>query len=291
MAQSLIQKQLGEFFKYLKIVKKRSTPTIEHYRFYLGRFLNWAKIDDINKINSQKIKAFKLWLGKQKNLAKKNLKSTTQNYHLIALRSFLKYLKQHGNQSLVTLSIKLSKVNHKAPEMIATADIEKILNSPASTNKPEIIKLRDRAILEMLFGSGLSVSELVNLKIKDLDFKKAEINIIKSNLKSRLASLSNQTAFWLKKYLSERKDKDNFVFVSHDRALGGRELMPLTARSVQRIVKYHSQKAGFSQRITPHKFRYYFAASLKKRGNDIKEIYERLGHNCLSTTKNYFGNS
>lgn len=229
------------FEKFLKNLKngEKNPTTINNYNFYLNRFLGITRISKPRDINPETIRSYKLKLNKIKNKQGKFLSPATQNYHLIALRAFLKYLNQEKLNDLNYKKIILFPHKIKKGESPGKAEIEKILEVPLKTNVSDIIKKRDKAILELLFSSGLKVSALVKLK-------RSEITKIDS---------SHQARYWIKEYLKKRKDNSEFLFIRHDRASRLKTINPLTTRSIQRIIQGYTKKAGINKKITPESFR------------------------------------
>lgn len=226
--------------------------TLNNYQFYLSRFFNLMNLSETEEINYQTIRAFRLKLNKLK------LSLSTQNYHLIALRAFLKFLNKENINNLDPKKISLYPVKKKGAEIVSTKDLEKIMEAPEEEKIPEIIKKRDKLLLELLFSSRLKVSMIAKLKRKE----------------TNSLNLSQQGKYWLKEYLKKRKDKSEYLFIRHDRAkpkiishppaslkrsFGGRgkpyAISPLTPRSIQRIVAGYAKQAGLRQKITPESFR------------------------------------
>lgn len=285
-----IQKLIQEFLEYLEIEKNRSRATIRNYQFYLERFVNWAKIVTPEKINLELVRKYRLWLNRLKVKKDQTLKKSTQNYHLIALRSFLKYLSKRDIESLAPEKIELAKMPERSVEFLEGKDLENLLNAPLKTEEPEIIKMRDKAILELFFSTGLRVSELCQLTKEQVNFKKDEFTVRGKGDKPRIVFLSNQAKFWLKKYLDLREDIEPFLFIRHDRAaLKNKSLLKsnLTPRSVQRIIKKYAKIAGIPKKITPHTLRHSFATDLLNNGADIRSVQALLGHSSITTTQIY----
>jgi len=280
-----------EFLEYLEIEKGRSKKTVDNYEFYLKRFFNWAKIKDPNQIEQDLVRNFRLWLNRLKDQAGQPLKKNTQNYHLIALRTFLKYLAKRDIKTLALEKIQLAKMPDRQIEFLTGSDLENFLAGPLKIDQPEIIKFRDKAILETLFSTGLRVSELANLKKKDINLSKDKFTVYGQGAKQRPVSLSNQAKHWLKKYLDSRQDKSGYLFTNHDKASLKRSQKKddkgLTPRSVQRIVEKYAKIVGLTQKITPHILRHSFAAALLKNGTDIRSVQAMLGHSSPATTQIY----
>ncbi|MFA5075966.1 MAG: site-specific tyrosine recombinase/integron integrase [Patescibacteria group bacterium] len=300
------------FLEYLEIERGRAQATIRNYDFYLQRFFNWAKSKNksfkIEDVDSSLIRQFRLWLNRATDDHGKNLKSSTQNYHLIALRSFLKYLAKNDIRSLAPEKIELARQSERHIEYLEGSDLERFLAAPLQINKVEIdqdgndyianiIPLRDKAILEMLFSTGLRVSELVHLQKDQINLAKEEFTVRGKGDKPRVVFISNQAKFWLRRYLATRRDGSDYIFVSHDRAnksrvpspesRGVEEVSFLTPRSVQRLIKKYARLAGITKKITPHTLRHSFATDLLTSGADIRSVQSLLGHASITTTQIY----
>lgn len=281
-------KQLkNQFLEYIEIEKGRSLKTVENYDHYLTRFLNFTKNDSPAQITDNSVREFRLWLNRQslKNLGKPNetLNKKTQNYYLIALRSFLKYLARQEVKTLPAERIELAKVSERTLDLITTEELSRLLNSPKGTDLKD---LRDRAILELLFSTGLRVSELCSLT-SDVDLRSDELSIRGKGGKVRVVFLSGDAKKYLRAYISARKDMSDALFVqtpSNSPLAGGEGL---TRRSIERIVKQHAIKAGISKKVTPHTMRHLFATDLLGNGADLRSVQALLGHSSIVTTQIY----
>ena len=320
-----IKKYLKEFLQYLEIEKNRSTRTIENYRFYLKRFFRWMDTSKpnfkIRDIDNEAIRNYRLWLNRLVDEKTKNpLKKNTQNYHLIALRTFLKYLAKRDVGSLAPEKIELAKMPERNIEYLEGDELLRILDAPLRrkkkrlaprpqgiTNEPTLIQLRDKAILELLFCTGMRVSELTGLTREDVNLKKDEFTVRGKGDKPRVVFISNSARHWIKQYLGTRKDIDPALFVSHDKAANGRVTRvrlddtttnvrgnknkksekSLTPRSVQRLVEKYARIAGVARNITPHSLRHSFATDLLANGADIRSVQTMLGHSSITTTQIY----
>jgi len=291
MATSKLQKLAQDFLDYLEIEKGRAAKTVENYKFYLKRFFVWANINDPGKISQDMVRNFRLWLNRQKDTAGQPLKKNTQNYHLIALRAFLKYLAKRDIKTLAPEKIELAKMPDRQIEFLEGTDLENFLTAPETIDQPEIIKLRDKAILETLFSTGLRVSELAGLKKDDINLNKDEFTVRGKGSKLRVVFLSNQAKHWIKKYLEARKDMSEYLFTNHDKAGKKRNKVKedkgLTPRSVQRIVQKYAKIAGITKKITPHVLRHSYATDLLSNGADIRSVQTMLGHSSITTTQIY----
>ncbi|MDP2630060.1 MAG: tyrosine-type recombinase/integrase, partial [Candidatus Uhrbacteria bacterium] len=214
-----------------------------------------------------------------------SLKKSTQNYHLIALRSFLKYLQKCDVKCLSPQKIELAKQGTRSVAFLEPDELARLRNAPDDT--PGIIGLRDRAIIEMLFASGMRVSELSNLKIDQINLKRDEFTVKGKGSKHRVVFLSDDAKKALKEYLAKRRDTSPYLFVSHDRAKNGREANALTPRSIQRTIEKYATAAGITKKITPHTLRHTFATDLLRNGADIRSVQSMLGHESITTTQVY----
>ncbi|MFH1867134.1 MAG: site-specific tyrosine recombinase/integron integrase [Patescibacteria group bacterium] len=288
---------IHDFLEYLEIELGRSKLTIRNYDFYLTRFLVWLRTSLKKKskpqdITADQIRNFRLWLNRFQSRGGQELSHTTQNYHLIALRSFLKYLRKRDLVSLAPEKIELAKQQERQVEFLEGSDLERLLEAPFKTNEAHIIKLRDKAILELLFSTGMRVSELVSLKCDQINLLKDEMPIRGKGGKVRVVFLSTTAKNHLKKYLDKRIDLDPALFIGHDRAAKGREKgksasHPLSTRSVQRAIEYYRKVAGITRKITPHTLRHSFATDLLSSGADLRAVQTLLGHASITTTQVY----
>ncbi|MDD5043819.1 MAG: tyrosine-type recombinase/integrase [Patescibacteria group bacterium] len=291
---SPLAKLLGEFLDYLEIEKNRSRMTRRNYEFYLGRFLRWLELKKSRlapeDITAENVRQYRLWLNRLAEDSGQPLKKSTQNYHLIALRSFLKYLAKRDIKTLAPEKIELAKIGERTVEFLEGSDLEKFLEAPLLIKNPDIIKKRDKAILETLFATGLRVSELSNLKIDQINLKKDEFTVRGKGDKPRVVFLSNQAKYWIKEYLDARTDPNPFLFMGHDRASAKREMKKipkLTPRSIQRLVEKYAKVAGLTKKITPHTLRHSYATDLLMNGADIRSVQAMLGHASITTTQIY----
>ncbi|HCC22531.1 hypothetical protein A2480_03465 [Candidatus Uhrbacteria bacterium RIFOXYC2_FULL_47_19] len=296
MSQQGIIKLIGEFLTYLEVERNRSERTVRNYDFYLRRFFEWANWPTASGITLDMVRKFRVWLNRLKDERGNTLKKNTQNYHLIALRSFLKYLAKRDIKTLVPEKIELARMPERTVDFLEPNELDRLMEAPVSdasglvrvaVNLP-LIKLRDKAILEMLFSTGLRVSELAGLTREMVNLEREEFTVRGKGDKPRIVFTSNQARYWLKEYLNRRQDVEEFLFVSHDRAARGRDAeRSLTPRSIQRIVEGYAHKAGITKRITPHVLRHTFATDLLRNGADIRSVQSMLGHSSITTTQVY----
>ncbi len=282
---------IKEFLEYLEIEKNRSRKTIRNYNFYLNRFLEWAKNPRPEQINLEMVRQYRLHLNRINDRFGRALKKNTQNYHLIALRAFLKYLAKRDIKTMSAEKIELGRMSERIVDFLDGADLERLLEAPIKNQNEEtsITQLRDKAILETLFSAGLRVSELASLKREQIKFDREDFTVRGKGSKPRAVFLSNQARYWIKKYLDARGDVSPFLFVSHDPASAKRNSIEegLTPRSIQRIVEKWAKAAGITKEITPHTLRHSFATDLLQNGADLRSVQELLGHSSVTTTQIY----
>lgn len=293
-----ILKLIREFLEYCEIEKNRSQLTIENYAHYLHRFANFAQKTGITKvchINLDLIRNYRLMLNRLEDAQGKRLKLITQNYHIIALRAFLKYVIKRDFPTLSPEKIELAKNPAREVGILKNEELERMLNQVLTESK-EILRLRDTALLLTLFSSGIRVSELVNLKKEMINFKTGEFTVKGKGDKLRLAFLSEPTVNALQKYIQKRHDNHPSLFLAHgktsesvDRQISGLagKQTGLTARTVQRIVKKYALLAGVTHGVSPHTLRHSFATDLLQNGADIRSVQTLLGHSSITTTQIY----
>jgi len=284
---------ITDFLEYLEIEKGRSEATLRNYDLYLRRFSQWAKDPSPRSITSPMIRSYRIWLNRYHDpRSGQQLSTKTQNYHLIALRSFLKYLARTDIQSLPPEKIELAKQEVREVDFLDTDDLERLLEAPALQKANPIIKLRDRALLETLFSTGLRVGELTKLTRELVNLKRDEFTIRGKGGKLRMVFLSDAAKEAIKAYVQKRTDPEPALFISHDRARKSANRQAqrsrgLTPRSVQRIVERYAAAAGITKEITPHTLRHTFATDLLANGADIRAVQSMLGHASITTTQIY----
>jgi len=266
-----LDKLKREFLEYTEIEKGRSLNTVRNYDHYLSRFLEFSKAKKPSDITDSYIREYRLWLNRQTASSGDTLKKKTQNYYLIALRAFLKYLAKRGLKALSPEVIELARVGERSIDLITPQELTRLLDTP---DRETLVGLRDKAILETLFSTGLRVSELCSLP-RDLDLKADEFSIRGKGEKIRVVFLSNEAKEAINTYLDKRKDIDNDL------------MFPMTARSVQRLIKRYAIKAGIGKKVTPHLVRHMFATDLLGNGADLRSVQMLLGHSNISTTQIY----
>jgi len=295
-----INKLKREFLEHLEIEKGRSLKTVENYDRYLTRFLKQTEAKTPDDITDDAVRQYRLWLNRQSAKTAKSdlvarsttsgsdtLKKNTQNYHLIALRVFLKYLAKRSIPSLAPEKIELAKTPGRQLDLITEVELDRLIKAPNEKVAVggEIKAYRDRAILELLFSTGLRVSELCNLNRDSINLSRDEFSIRGKGEKVRLVFLSEEARQALKNYLNKRKDMDEAMFTSLSKINAKNDR--LTPRSIERIIKKYSIKSGISKKVTPHTLRHSFATDLLQNGADIRSVQMMLGHSDISTTQIY----
>lgn len=282
------------FLEYIEIEKGRSVKTVENYDHYLTRFIGFTKLDRAEKISYEHVREYRLWLNRQaaipngKKVVGGTLKKRTQNYYMIALRAFLKYLTRQGAEVLSPEKIELAKTPERELDLISSSDLERLLSSPQGDS---LSALRDRAILELLFSTGLRVSELCALS-RDIDLSRDEFSVRGKGEKIRVVFLSDNAKMSVKQYLNKRTDVDPALFINigrgGEKSLAKKEgSLRLTTRSVERLVKRYATKSGISKKVTPHIIRHSFATDLLENGADLRSVQALLGHANIATTQIY----
>ncbi|PIU01861.1 hypothetical protein COT68_00965 [bacterium (Candidatus Torokbacteria) CG09_land_8_20_14_0_10_42_11] len=279
-----------DFLESCEIEKGLSQLTIRNYDFYLSRFLDWSRIQKPEEILSDTIRHYRLRLNRYQNKQGRSLSRVTQNYHLIALRSFLKYLAKRDIRTLSPEKIELPKTAEREIEALNREELENLLAAPFQTNFPIFIKTRDQAILETLFSTGLRVSELASLTREQVNLKYDEFTIRGKGNKLRLVFLSESAKESLKNWLALRRDNADYLFVRYNKKKQADEisgLKPLTVRSIERLIKRYANLCGINKKVTPHVLRHTFATDLLRNHADIRSVQKMLGHANIGTTQIY----
>ena len=277
-----------EYLEYLEIEKDRSQKTIENYDHYLNRFLEWARVNSASEISDELMRKYRLQLNRMSDKHGKSLKKITQNYHVIALRNFLKYLAKRDIKTLSADKVELGKTESRQIEFLEIEEIERLFQAADGI---DLKTLRDRAILELLFSSGLRVSELVNLNRDQVNLKTGEFSVRGKGGKVRVVFVSDRAKAALERYIGKRADIDPALFarIGLKQIEGEKQAssMRITPRTIQRIVKYYALKAGIVKDVHPHTLRHSFATDLIQNGADIRSVQEMLGHSSVTTTQIY----
>jgi len=288
-----ISSSITSFLEYLEIEKGRSTTTAKNYHHYLKTFADFAKgqkIEEPAQITSELVTKYRLALNRSAKIKSKS----TQNYYLIALRSFLKYLGKKNIQTLPPEQIELAKTDERQITFLDHDELERLLSS-IDTNT--LHGKRDKAILDLLFSTGLRVSELSNLKKEDINLETGEFSVKGKGGKVRVVFIDEAAKKSLEQYLSGRNDKSEYLFISYGHSnkiqvtpLGMRNKIqekPITPRSIQRMIHKHAIAAGITKNVTPHVLRHSFATDLLMGGADLRAVQSLLGHSSVTTTQIY----
>lgn len=279
------------FVEHLEIERNVSRLTIRNYSHYLRRFITWSKeqgIADVTSIDQDLVRNYRVFLARYEDDRGRTLSKKTQSYHVISLRSWLKWLVKNDIAVLHPEKIDVPKGESRSMKFLPIAQIEKLLAQPKLSAKTG---MRDKAILEVLFSTGLRVSELVGLNRDQIDLERREFGVIGKGRRPRVVFLSDRAAVWLTRWLNSREDNWRPVFIRKSRhepdLLSDGEEMRLTARSVQRLVDTYCRKARVSIKLSPHGIRHSFATDLLANGAGLREVQEMLGHKSIATTQIY----
>lgn len=276
-----------DFIEYVEVERGRSQKTAENYHLYLQRLVEFAGDIEIEKINEELIRKWRLWLNRYENEAGLSLSRLTQSYHLIALRSFLGYCSKRAIETLTPDKIELPKTKRKQVSFLSQEETLRLLDA---IDTQTLIGLRDRAIVELLFSSGLRVSELVNLNISHVNLNRGEFTVRGKGQKDRPVFISPEASEWLGAYLKARHDSFAPLFIRYSGTKqddDNAEAVRLTARSIQRIVSGYARKAGITKQVSPHTLRHSFATDLLMNGADLRSVQSLLGHSNIATTQVY----
>lgn len=284
-----ISEALTDFLEHLEVEGGRSPKTIANYQLYLERFIDFAGDITVDKITSEVIRRYRLWLNRYKNeTTNEELSLITQSYHLIALRGFLTYLSRRDITSLAADKIILPKTARKQVTFLQYDEVVRMINQiPTDTEAG----LRDRAIVELLFSSGLRVSELVNLNRDHINLSRREFMVRGKGQKDRPVFISKSAAEHVSSYLDVRTDSLPALFLSYSRRNAAPNLSGdyrrLSTRSIQRMISQYARLAGITKHVSPHTMRHSFATDLLMNGADLRSVQSLLGHSNISTTQVY----
>lgn len=284
----LVHKLKTDFLEYLEIEQNRSQKTIQNYDHYLTRLLDFAGDDlQVIKIDPELLRKWRLWLNRLGTNTSDELQKNTQNYHLIALRSFLKYCAKRDIAAMPADKIELAKTVRKQVTFLTPEELERLFAAPDTAT---LAGARDRAILELLFSTGLRVSELVNLDTDHINLKRKEFTVRGKGQKDRPVFISDAAANCIEQYLQARNDNAKPLFMRYS---GNKQVRldgnfyRLTARSVQRLVARYALLAGITKHVSPHTLRHSFATDLLMNGGDLRSVQAMLGHSNIATTQIY----
>lgn len=278
---------VSQFLEYLELEQNRSSKTIENYSHYLTRLSDFAGEIKLKDVDVELIRKWRLWLNRLGTNTSDELSKTTQNYHLIALRSFLRFCARRNLPALAPDKIELARVSRPQVTFLNLEEVERLFAQPDTT---KLGGIRDRAILELLFSSGLRVSELVGLDRDHINLKRREFMVRGKGQKDRPVFISSQAAEWIQSYLDRRQDNTKPLFIRYAGSkkvdLSG-NFTRLTARSIQRMVARYALAAGITKHVSPHTMRHSMATDLLMNGADIRSVQAMLGHSNIATTQIY----
>ncbi len=277
-----LKQALQDFLEYLEIDQNKSQKTLENYSRWLRRFLKFAGNIPVKNIDLNLVRKFRLHLNRKKDPKGNPLSLRTQAYHLIALRAFLRFLAKQDIPSLAPEKVELPKIEEKEVNFLEPEEVKELFQAVPDSGK--LRHLRDRAILEVLYSTGLRVSELVSLDKEDVNLKRDEFSVKGKGGKIRVVFLTPSAKEWLKRYLDKREDTDRALFV---RTKGEKGDLRLTARSVERLITFYAKKAGLSKKVTPHTLRHSLATAMLRGGADLRAVQALLGHSSITTTQRY----
>lgn len=276
-----------DFIEHVEVERGRSQRTAENYHLYLQRLVEFAGDVEVHKITTEVVRKWRLWLNRYQNDSGDNLSPLTQSYHLIALRSFLGYCSKRDIKTLTPEKIELPKTKRKQVSFLSQDETERIMEAVDDKSPQD---LRDKAILELLYSSGLRVSELCNLNRDHINLKRGEFMVRGKGQKDRPVFISPEATECLATYLDTRSDGAKPLFIRYSGFKTGDkdgESFRLTPRSVQRIVAHYAKLAGITKQVSPHTLRHSFATDLLMNGADIRSVQSMLGHSNISTTQVY----
>lgn len=276
-----------QYLEYLEIEKNRSPKTLENYGRYLDRFLGFAKVAKAEDLDEERIRMYRIYLNRLTDSEGQPLKRVTQNYHIIALRNFLKYMAKRGVKTVSAEKIELGKQEDRQVTFLEHSELDRLLAAPEGK---KLDALRDRAMLRMLFSTGMRVSELCSLDRNKIDLKRGELSVMGKGRKIRLVFLSEDARGHIATYLDARPDVDEalFIRIPKNGKFSKETELRLTPRSVQRIVKKYATKAGImGKHVSPHTLRHSYATDLLRNGADIRSVQAMLGHANVTTTQIY----
>lgn len=287
MAQQYFSELISDFIEHLEVERGRSQKTAENYYLYLQRLIEFAGDEPITTLNAELVRKWRLWLNRYQSANGETLSTLTQSYHLIALRSFLGYCSKRGIDTLTPEKIELPKVRKKQVSFLSAEEVGRLIQAVDTQSD---VGVRDRAIIELLFSSGLRVSELVNLNRDHINLNRGEFSVRGKGQKDRPVFISPEASEWLGEYLKTRRDSYHPLFIRYTGsppADARGDDMRLTARTIQRIVSKYARIAGITKHVSPHSLRHSFATDLLMNGADLRSVQSMLGHSNIATTQIY----
>lgn len=285
-----LKEAITRFLEHAEIGKNQSGKTVENYSHYMGRFAEFAGDISVKSIPLKMVQNYRLHLNRMVDEKGGQLLSVkTQNYHIIALRAFLKWCIKNDIATLSPEKIDLSKIPERTVEYLSREELERLFEQVKGAS---IRVLRDRAILETLYSTGLRVSELVSLNCEQVDLERREFMVRGKGRKPRIVFLSDRAAEAIEKYVAARQDNFDPLFLNHGRGKKGEDITlgekrRLSTVMVQHMVRNYARKAGIIKKVTPHVLRHSFATELLINGADIRSVQEMLGHASITTTQIY----
>ncbi|MDH5596482.1 MAG: tyrosine-type recombinase/integrase [Candidatus Peregrinibacteria bacterium] len=287
-----LSEAIRSFLEHCEIEKNQSKKTLVNYQHYLNRFLEFTKDIDLAKIDLNLVKRYRLFLNRYEFRPNEPLTIKTQNYHIIALRAFLKYCAKQDWKTLEPEKIELSKIPDRTVEYLTREELERLFEA---VDISTIIGLRNRAIMEFLYSTGLRISELTSLNREQVNLERGEFQVRGKGRKMRIVFLSPRAKEWLEEYLSARDDGYEPLFLNHRRARKKKdgavemrgEHRRLTDYTIQEMVRRTAFEAGIVKKVTPHVLRHSFATELLINGADIRSVQDMLGHASITTTQIY----
>ncbi len=270
-----VEKHLKEYLDYLEVEKNRSRKTRENYERYLKFFIKKQNIRSLKDITEDEVRDFRV------GLSRKDLKKNTQSYYVIAIRNFLRYLLKRDFKVLSPDKIELPRVSRRDIEVLDYGELERLIKAPEGN---DLRSLRDRAILEVFFSTGLRLSELCALP-RHLDLERGEVSVRGKGDKLRVVFLSDDSKKAVGSYLVKRSDPEEFLFMSLTKK--NKVIGRITPRAVERLVSFYARKAGIPKKVHPHQLRHSFATDLLINGADLRSVQSLLGHANISTTQVY----
>jgi len=282
-----MEKRIREFLEYLELERGHSQLTIRNYNSYLSKFVQFAEEREVKSVEQINLELVRRW---RLELHRRSLSTKTLNYYMIALRSFLKYLSKIDVKSLAPEKIELAETPERQIAFLESEELQRLRE--VNTGKNDL-ELRNRAIIEVLFSTGLRVSELINLNRDQVNIERGEFSVAGKGGRRRVVFLSDEAKSWLNRYMSKRFDKDKAIFIKKMRSSerGGEKLEDaggrLTSRQLQRIIREAAKRAGIVKKVTPHTLRHSHATDLLRAGADLRSVQALLGHSSVTTTQIY----